>query len=106
MATKKDPANKKAPAAQAAPQAGVAAAKPPAQPARREVQQPAPQPRRTAQSESALENQGTSRGTTSHRSAEEIARRAYELWQKRGAPHGSDQEDWHAAERELDGSRH
>jgi BRCT domain type II-containing protein len=97
MATKKEPANKKAPAAPAAPQA--AATRPPAQ---RELQQPVTQPRRTAQAGPALESQGSSRGTTSHRSADEIARRAYELWQQRGAPHGSDQEDWHAAERELD----
>jgi hypothetical protein len=30
-----------------------------------------------------------------------IAARAYELWQQRGCPNGSDQEDWFRAEREL-----
>jgi hypothetical protein len=35
--------------------------------------------------------------------SEEIARRAYELWQQRGSPHGSDADDWHRAERELRG---
>jgi Protein of unknown function (DUF2934) len=32
---------------------------------------------------------------------EEIAQRAYELWCERGCPHGSPQEDWYRAEREL-----
>lgn len=32
---------------------------------------------------------------------EEIARRAYELWLQRGAPHGTHLEDWLSAEREL-----
>ena len=32
---------------------------------------------------------------------EEIARRAYELWQARGCPIGSEQEDWLQAESEL-----
>lgn len=50
-----------------------------------------------------LEHKGSSPGTTSRRSSDEIARRAYERWQQRGAPHGGDQEDWLAAERELDG---
>ena len=30
---------------------------------------------------------------------------AYELWQGRGCPDGSDQEDWFAAEEELSGCR-
>lgn len=34
-------------------------------------------------------------------SEEEIARRAYELWQARGCPPGDGTEDWQAAEREL-----
>jgi hypothetical protein len=34
-------------------------------------------------------------------SEEEIARRAYELWQARGCPPGDGSEDWIAAEREL-----
>ncbi len=34
-----------------------------------------------------------------------IAVRAYELWQERGCPNGSDQEDWFRAEQELKGRR-
>jgi hypothetical protein len=33
--------------------------------------------------------------------SEEIARRAYELWQRNGCPHGRDVEHWCQAEREL-----
>jgi hypothetical protein len=32
---------------------------------------------------------------------EEIARRAYELWEQRGRSHGSREEDWFRAEGEL-----
>jgi hypothetical protein len=32
---------------------------------------------------------------------DEIARYAYQCWQERGCPHGSPEEDWHRAEREL-----
>ena len=32
---------------------------------------------------------------------EEIARRAYEIWQARGCPAGDGSEDWQAAEAEL-----
>jgi hypothetical protein len=32
---------------------------------------------------------------------EEIKARAYELWRERGCQHGSSDEDWHRAEREL-----
>ena len=32
---------------------------------------------------------------------EAVARRAYELFEARGGDHGRDQEDWFAAEREL-----
>lgn len=32
---------------------------------------------------------------------EKIAQRAYEKWCKRGCPQGSDQQDWHEAEAEL-----
>jgi hypothetical protein len=35
--------------------------------------------------------------------AEQIAKRAYERYQQRGGHHGSDQDDWYAAERELSG---
>jgi hypothetical protein len=34
-------------------------------------------------------------------SHEEIARRAYQLWEERGKPHGSHEEDWYRAEHEL-----
>lgn len=37
--------------------------------------------------------------------ASEIAVRAYELWQDRGRPIGSDQEDWFKAESELKSPR-
>lgn len=37
---------------------------------------------------------------------EEIARRAYELWQLRGCPLGDGEEDWRAAEDELLGRSH
>jgi hypothetical protein len=36
---------------------------------------------------------------------EQIAQRAFELWQERGGEHGSDQDDWLRAERELSGGR-
>lgn len=32
---------------------------------------------------------------------EQIAKRAYELWQSRGGAHGSHDQDWQQAEREL-----
>ncbi|MEX1181257.1 MAG: DUF2934 domain-containing protein [Cucumibacter sp.] len=32
-----------------------------------------------------------------------VARRAYEIWQSRGHPHGQDQDHWLMAERELTG---
>ena len=32
---------------------------------------------------------------------EEIARRAYQLWEERDKPHGSPEEDWYHAEHEL-----
>ena len=34
-------------------------------------------------------------------SHDEIALRAYELWEERGRAHGSDQDDWYLAEQEL-----
>jgi hypothetical protein len=36
---------------------------------------------------------------------EEIARRAYEIWQARGCPASDGSEDWRAAEAELLGGR-
>ena len=38
-------------------------------------------------------------------SHEEIARRAYQLWEERGKPHGSPEEDWHLAKYELQAGR-
>ena len=32
---------------------------------------------------------------------EAIAERAYQLWEERGKPHGSPEEDWHRAEDQL-----
>jgi hypothetical protein len=37
---------------------------------------------------------------------EEIARRAYELWEARGRPAGDGTQDWEAAVAELTGRRH
>jgi hypothetical protein len=34
-------------------------------------------------------------------SSQSIAERAYQLWQARGRPHGSEEEDWLEAERQL-----
>jgi hypothetical protein len=34
-------------------------------------------------------------------SHEEIALRAYQLWEERGKPHGSHEEDWHLAEHQV-----
>jgi hypothetical protein len=36
---------------------------------------------------------------------ETIAQRAYERWHARGCPHGSPEEDWYAAEKELRGQK-
>ena len=36
---------------------------------------------------------------------DEIANRAYELWERRGCPIGSPEEDWIRAEEELRGGR-
>jgi hypothetical protein len=36
---------------------------------------------------------------------EEIARRAYEIWQNRGCPAGDGSQDWRAAEAELVAAR-
>jgi hypothetical protein len=36
---------------------------------------------------------------------DEIARRAYEIWQARGCPQGDGQDDWEAAKNELFSSR-
>jgi Protein of unknown function (DUF2934) len=36
---------------------------------------------------------------------EEIAKLAFQKWQKRGCPNGEDQRDWYEAERELKGSQ-
>ena len=41
--------------------------------------------------------------TQNHISDEEIARRAYEIWQSRGCPASDGQEDWEAAKAELMG---
>jgi Protein of unknown function (DUF2934) len=36
---------------------------------------------------------------------DEIAQRAYELWQARGCPEGDGSEDWHAAKAQLFATR-
>ena len=38
-------------------------------------------------------------------SHEEIALRAYQLWEERGKPDGSSEEDWHLAEHQLQAGR-
>lgn len=38
-------------------------------------------------------------------SKDEIARRAYDIWQARGCPPGDGSADWHAAEAELTAAR-
>lgn len=38
-------------------------------------------------------------------SKDEIARRAYDIWQSRGCPPGDGAADWHAAEAELTAAR-
>ena len=40
-------------------------------------------------------------GHVLERDPEEVARRAYELWEQRGRPNGSREEDWFRAESEL-----
>jgi hypothetical protein len=39
------------------------------------------------------------------RKPEEVALRAYELWQQKGCPQGSAEEDWLQAEEELEMAR-
>ena len=41
--------------------------------------------------------------STRQPSREEVERRAYEIWKARGGEHGSHQDDWLRAERELAG---
>jgi hypothetical protein len=48
---------------------------------------------------------GQMHSTQSHISDEEIARRAYEIWQSRGCPPSDGHEDWQAAKEELTASR-
>jgi hypothetical protein len=45
------------------------------------------------------------RSTKSQVTQDDIARRAYEIWQSRGCPPGDGSEDWKAAEAELLGGR-
>ena len=37
---------------------------------------------------------------------DEIRRRAFEIYERRGGSHGSDMDDWFAAEREISDERH
>jgi hypothetical protein len=34
-----------------------------------------------------------------------VCERAYELWEQRGCPEGSPDEDWYMAEREIEGAK-
>lgn len=42
-----------------------------------------------------------SKGDAMQISTDDIAALAYELWQERGCPEGSPEEDWYRAEQEL-----
>jgi hypothetical protein len=49
-------------------------------------------------------NEPTLSSTSSPRAdAQEIAKLAYQLWQARGCPEGSSEDDWLEAERQLQG---
>lgn len=48
-----------------------------------------------------VNKEGTNKCATKSVPSELIASRAYELWQLRGGTHGSDQQDWFRAERDL-----
>lgn len=48
-----------------------------------------------------VSNVGVSLVSMARPSHEEIAPRAYDLWQQRGSPHGSSEEDWFRAEEDL-----
>src|SRR4051812_44696796 len=48
---------------------------------------------------------GASQQNGSRPSADQIARRAYERYQQRGAQQGSPEDDWYAAERDLSSGR-
>lgn len=41
--------------------------------------------------------------STNPKHKDQVAKRAYEIWQSQGSPHGQDQEHWLLAERELTG---
>jgi hypothetical protein len=41
------------------------------------------------------------RATPVHPTTEQIAQRAYFIWLERGCPHGTDEQNWADAEREL-----
>lgn len=63
---------------------------------------PAPAPQKQPAAQKPQEQPSRNEQKISRPGADAVAKRAYELWQKRGAPHGSDQEDWHRAEQELE----
>jgi hypothetical protein len=47
------------------------------------------------------QNAGINEATGGDLTDEDVARRAYERFQRRGGQHGRDQEDWYEAEREV-----
>ena len=47
----------------------------------------------------------TNNSSKTSTSTEEIAALAYQLWQERGCPEGSAEEDWYEAQRKLQASR-
>ena len=48
-----------------------------------------------------VESAGQTAGLEPNCNEDEVAALAYKLWQERGCPNGSDQEDWFRAENEL-----
>ena len=61
---------------------------------------PAPTPAAVSPSESSAPTD-----ISEQKSSQDIVALAYELWQARGCPDGSPEEDWFKAERELQGRR-
>ena len=62
-----------------------------------------PQQRNQLQAEAG--RQGQQQGTSNIQQQQAIANLAYELWQQRGCPFGSSEEDWNRAEALLQAGR-
>jgi len=57
-------------------------------------------PKTTSPRTSSIVDEQSASATTAP-THDDIARRAYQLWQSRGGQHGSDADDWRRAEEEL-----